>query len=137
MNKWRISCFAGRGERESNKTKDIMENGKQSKTKRWKLQSCNVKKTREANAQQLQNPKILWKTNLLKHNESLQGLRGTPSTVLTVNLPVLHKEQVENLDLTNLGVVVLILTNQNSLFRPRDWLSANQEAVFPDSVGSY
>eukprot|EP00116_Pleurobrachia_bachei_P017684 sb/3477946/ len=28
------------------------------------------------------------------------------------------------------------LTNQNSLFRSRDWLSANQGPVFPDSVGS-
>eukprot|EP00116_Pleurobrachia_bachei_P003538 sb/3463800/ len=27
-------------------------------------------------------------------------------------------------------------TNQNSLFRSRDWLSANQGPVFPDSVGS-
>ena len=28
-------------------------------------------------------------------------------------------------------------TNQNPLFRSRDWLSANQGAVFPDSVGFY
>eukprot|EP00116_Pleurobrachia_bachei_P006752 sb/3467014/ len=29
-----------------------------------------------------------------------------------------------------------LTTNQNSLFRSRDWLSANQGPVFPDSVGS-
>eukprot|EP00116_Pleurobrachia_bachei_P000715 sb/3460977/ len=29
-----------------------------------------------------------------------------------------------------------VTTNQNSLFRSRDWLSANQGPVFPDSVGS-
>eukprot|EP00116_Pleurobrachia_bachei_P014573 sb/3474835/ len=28
------------------------------------------------------------------------------------------------------------ITNQNSLFMSRDWLSANQGPVFPDSVGS-
>eukprot|EP00116_Pleurobrachia_bachei_P010896 sb/3471158/ len=28
-------------------------------------------------------------------------------------------------------------TNQNSLFKSRDWLSANQGSVFPDSVGSW
>ena len=27
--------------------------------------------------------------------------------------------------------------NQNSLFRSRDWLSANRGPVFPDSVGSW
>ena len=27
-------------------------------------------------------------------------------------------------------------TNQNSLFKSRDWLSANQGPVFPDSAGS-
>eukprot|EP00116_Pleurobrachia_bachei_P008503 sb/3468765/ len=30
-----------------------------------------------------------------------------------------------------------VKTNQNSLFRSRDWLSANQRQVFPDSVGSW
>eukprot|EP00116_Pleurobrachia_bachei_P004316 sb/3464578/ len=30
-----------------------------------------------------------------------------------------------------------LTTNQNSLFRSRDWLSANQGPVFPDSVGSW
>eukprot|EP00116_Pleurobrachia_bachei_P014358 sb/3474620/ len=30
-----------------------------------------------------------------------------------------------------------VTTNQNSLFRPRDWLSANQGPVFHDSVGSW
>eukprot|EP00116_Pleurobrachia_bachei_P016079 sb/3476341/ len=29
-----------------------------------------------------------------------------------------------------------LITNQNSLFRSRDWLSANQRPVFPDWVGS-
>eukprot|EP00116_Pleurobrachia_bachei_P011169 sb/3471431/ len=29
-----------------------------------------------------------------------------------------------------------VTTNQNTLFRSRDWLSANQGPVFPDSVGS-
>eukprot|EP00116_Pleurobrachia_bachei_P007169 sb/3467431/ len=29
------------------------------------------------------------------------------------------------------------ITNQNSLFRSRDWLSANQGPVFPDSVSSW
>eukprot|EP00116_Pleurobrachia_bachei_P017124 sb/3477386/ len=29
-----------------------------------------------------------------------------------------------------------LTANQNSLFRSRDWLSANQGPVFPDSVGS-
>eukprot|EP00116_Pleurobrachia_bachei_P007776 sb/3468038/ len=30
-----------------------------------------------------------------------------------------------------------LTTNQNSLFRSRDWLSANQRPAFPDSVGSW
>eukprot|EP00116_Pleurobrachia_bachei_P010546 sb/3470808/ len=30
-----------------------------------------------------------------------------------------------------------VTTNQKSLFKSRDWLSANQGPVFPDSVGSY
>eukprot|EP00116_Pleurobrachia_bachei_P003454 sb/3463716/ len=30
----------------------------------------------------------------------------------------------------------MVTTNQNSLFRSRDWLSADQGPVFPDSVGS-
>ena len=30
-----------------------------------------------------------------------------------------------------------LATNQNSLLRSRDWLSANQAPVFPNSVGSW
>ena len=32
--------------------------------------------------------------------------------------------------------LVNMTTNQKSLFRSREWLSANQGAVLPDSVGS-
>eukprot|EP00116_Pleurobrachia_bachei_P017300 sb/3477562/ len=32
--------------------------------------------------------------------------------------------------------VATVTTNKNSLFRSRDWLSANQGPVFPGSVGS-
>ena len=32
---------------------------------------------------------------------------------------------------------IKLTTNWNLLFRPRDWLSANQGSAFPDSVASY
>eukprot|EP00116_Pleurobrachia_bachei_P001817 sb/3462079/ len=51
------------------------------------------------------------------------------------------KQRLSYFDLTRLADVSPGLssstTNQNSLFRSRDWLSANEGPLFPDSVGSF
>eukprot|EP00116_Pleurobrachia_bachei_P016875 sb/3477137/ len=74
-------------------------------------------------------------TNLDQPERTLQGRSGFTKSLSEETSLELRLERVNRTD----GRLLLSLevTNQNSLFRSRNWLSANHRPVFPDSVGSW
>ena len=76
------------------------------------------------------------------HN-SLTTCSQNCNSVFTSSISSVGSRRTELSDLiassstSNISLTLFTAANQNSLFRSRDWLLANQGALFPDSVGSY
>ena len=66
--------------------------------------------------------------------EGAHGKVYKAKRVQSAELVAIKKVPLKNLDD---GFPKQVTTNQNSLFRSRDWLLANQGPVFPGLVGSW